>query len=54
MEDESSVYHIVGVWELCWKILGIMMGQKNQELFLNFDAISGHNWHKMNFQIKIL
>jgi len=25
---------------------GIMMGQKNQELFWNFDAISGHNWHK--------
>ena len=24
------------------------MGQKNQELFQNFDAISGHNWHKIN------
>ena len=35
-------------------ILGIMMGQKNQELFRNFDAISGHNWHKIIFQIEIL
>ena len=34
--------------------LGIMMGQKNQELFRNFDAISWHNWHKIIFQIEIL
>ena len=25
------------------------MGQKNQELFWNFDEISGHNWHKNEF-----
>ena len=35
--------------ELRWNNLGIMMGQKNQELFQNFDAISGHNWHKNDF-----
>jgi len=35
-------------------ILEIMMGQKNQELFLNFDAISSIIGIKMNFQIEIL
>ena len=28
------------------------MGQKNQELFRNFDAISGHNWHKNDFPVR--
>ena len=34
---------------ICWKNFRNNDWVKNQELFRNFDAISGHNWYKNDF-----
>ena len=44
----SSVFKI-GMRELCWNNFGNNDGVKESRIIRNFDAISGHNWHKNDF-----